>query len=74
MAFSSGISLKKYVYKRILQTIPALFATLTITFFLIHSISGDPISMIIGEGFETDPEFVNRMKVKFGLDQPLYIQ
>jgi peptide/nickel transport system permease protein len=62
------------VFKRILQTIPALFATLTITFFLIHSIAGDPISMIIGEGFETDPEFVNRMKVKFGLDQPIYIQ
>ena len=68
------LSLKKFVIGRILQTIPALLATLTITFFLIHSIAGDPISMIIGEGFETDPEFVNLMKIKFGLDQPLHVQ
>jgi len=68
------VSLKKYVLRRVIQTIPTIFATLTLTFFLIHSIAGDPISMIIGEGFETDPEFVERMKIKFGLDQPLYIQ
>ena len=68
------MSLKKYVFRRVLQTIPALFATLTLTFFLIHSIAGDPISMIIGEGFETDPEFVERMKAKFGLDQPIHVQ
>lgn len=68
------MSLKHYIVKRVLHTIPSVFATLVLTFFLIHTMAGDPISMIVGEGFETDPEFVDRMKAKFGLDQPLYVQ
>jgi len=68
------MSLKKYVAKRIIQKIPALFITLTLTFFLIHTMAGDPISMIVGEGFETDPAFVARMREKFGLDQPIHVQ
>jgi peptide/nickel transport system permease protein len=66
--------LKEYLAKRLLQTIPSILAILVLTFFLIHTMSGDPISMIVGEGFETDPAFVERMRSKFGLDKPLHIQ
>ena len=68
------MSLNKYIAKKIIQKIPAFFITLTLTFFLIHSMAGDPIAMIVGEGFETDPAFVERMREKFGFDEPLYVQ
>lgn len=66
--------MKRYIAKRVAQAIPSVFAILLLTFFITHSIAGDPISMIVGEGFETDPEFVQRMREKFGLDEPVHVQ
>jgi peptide/nickel transport system permease protein len=66
--------LKAYILRRLIQTIPSILTILVITFFLIHTMSGDPISMIVGEGFETDPAFVERMRERFGFDKPLHVQ
>ena len=67
------MTIKRYIAKRILQAIPTVFIILTLTFLIIHTIGGDPISMIVGE-YETDIEYVNLMKKEFGLDKPLHIQ
>lgn len=58
--------------KRLLLTLPVAFGVLTITFFLIHWIPGDPVDLILGElSHPTDRE---NMRKNLGLDQPLFSQ
>lgn len=39
----------KFFIKRLITTIPVIFGVITITFFLIHLIPGDPIDIMLGE-------------------------
>jgi len=67
------MTFKKYVLRRTIQTIPAVLAVIVIAFVIIHIIPGDPIYKFVGE-FETDIEYVNMMRERFGLNDPLYVQ
>ncbi|EMR73904.1 Oligopeptide transport system permease protein [Thaumarchaeota archaeon SCGC AB-539-E09] len=67
------MAFKKYIVKRALLAIPSIFFVLVLTFFLINSLTGNPLVLIIGE-FETDPVYVERMMEKFGLNEPLHIR
>lgn len=63
--------MKKYVGKRLLYMVITLFAIVTITFFMMRSIPGDPLaSMAAVLPDETKANFY----AKYGLDQPLYVQ
>lgn len=63
--------MKKYLLKRFGYMLFTMFIVLTITYFLMHLIPGDPL----GELVNKLPEDVqaNYMK-KYGLDQPVYTQ
>ncbi len=67
------MDLGSYIVKRVLQAIPTIFIILILSFTIIHLVPGDPINMLIGE-FQTDEAYVQRMREKFGLDQPLHVQ
>ncbi|MCK4664599.1 MAG: ABC transporter permease [Bacteroidales bacterium] len=47
-----------------------LFTVITITFFMMHSVPGDPFSL----SRETPPEVRRNLEVKYGLDKPLIDQ
>lgn len=59
-----------YILRRILWTIPVLFAVLTITFFVMHQVPGGPwsTSRILSPGAKENIEH------EYGLDRPLYEQ
>ena len=61
----------KYILKRIGYMLLTLLIVLTITFFLMHSIPGDPLAHMA----KKLPEQIriNYMK-KYGLDEPVIIQ
>lgn len=61
----------KYILKRLCYLIIVLLVVVSITFFLVHMIPGDPISAMV----ENLPEEskANYM-AKYGLDQPLFMQ
>ncbi|AFZ69676.1 ABC transporter permease [Deinococcus peraridilitoris] len=61
-----------YVAKRLLQTIPTLFAVLLLTFLLVRLLPGDPASAILGD--RATPEIVERTNRQLGLDRPLPVQ
>lgn len=61
----------KFILKRILYMLVVLFCVITLTFFLVHSIPGDPItSMVQDLPIETRDLYLQ----KYGFDQPLIVQ
>lgn len=65
-------TLGKYIIRRILQMIPALFLVSVAVFMIIHLIPGDPAQIVAGPN-ATD-EQLEALTRQFGLDQPLWIQ
>ena len=59
----------RYLVRRLLQTIPLLFAVIGLTFVLIHVAPGDPVHILGGDG--GDAAYYASMSAKFGLDRPL---
>lgn len=59
----------RYLVRRLLATIPLLFAVIGLTFVLIHVAPGDPVHILGGDG--GDAAYYASMSAKFGLDRPL---
>jgi ABC-type dipeptide/oligopeptide/nickel transport system permease component len=61
-----------YIFRRLLFLIPTLYAVVTLVFFLIHIIPGDPVDFIVGErAMATDRA---RLTKELKLDKPLWVQ
>lgn len=60
----------KYTLKRTLVAILTLWVIITVTFFLMHSIPGDPFT----DQKRIPPEIMEKLMKKYGLDQPLIVQ
>ena len=61
----------KYILKRVAYMILTLFLVITITFFLMHSIPGDPLAhMAKNLPEQTKQNYYE----KYGLDKPKYVQ
>ncbi len=64
--------MKWYITKRLIMLIPVLLGTSIIVFSLIHLTPGDPARTMAGE--HASEETIQRIREKYGLDKPLYIQ
>ena len=64
--------MKRYFLRRLALLLPTLLGALTLVFFLIHAVPGDPVEVMLGETARAaDKEELRR---SLGLDQPLYTQ
>jgi peptide/nickel transport system permease protein len=61
-----------YIIKRLVLFIPTLFGITLITFILMHSLPGDPVTSMVGE--RASPETVARIRAELGNDKPLVRQ
>ncbi len=66
----------RYIVKRLLQAVPLLLGIATITFFIVHLAPGDPMDMYLEPRFrrQIDPEVIELVRQKYGLDQPIHVQ
>src|SRR6267378_2828043 len=62
----------RYLFKRFLFTLPALWLVLTLVFLMIHIVPGDPVEQMLGEG--AAPGQLTQLRHGLGLDLPLHIQ
>lgn len=62
----------KYLLSRILLFLPAFLGAVTLIFFLIHLIPGDPVEVMLGE--TASPADKEILRQELGLDQPLLAQ
>ena len=57
---------------RLLYTLPVLWLVVSLVFFLIHLVPGDPIQQMLGDGAR--PADVTALRHEYGLDLPLHVQ
>jgi len=60
------------VTSRLLYTIPVLWLVVSVVFFLIHLVPGDPVQQMLGEGAGTTN--LEAARHAYGLDLPLHTQ
>ena len=64
--------MRRYLLSRFLSFLPSLLGVLTLVFFLIHLVPGDPVEAMLGEtASASDKEALRR---ELGLDEPLWKQ
>lgn len=64
--------LTSYVVRRIGAAIITMMAASIVIFAFIHLIPGDPLYVLLGDG--ATPEQAEALRVKLGLDQPIFVQ
>jgi len=62
----------RYLFKRFLLTLPAVWLVLTLVFLMIHIVPGDPVEQMLGEG--AAPRQLSQLRHGLGLDLPLHTQ
>lgn len=61
-----------YVCRRILVTIPTLWAVLTLVFLLVRVVPGDPAIVVLGD--YASEELLSELRHEMGLDRPIFVQ
>lgn len=64
--------LLRYAVIRILLTIPMLLILLTLTFFILRVMPGDPVKSVLGA--HAPPKVIEQKRVEMGLDKPIVVQ
>lgn len=62
-----------YITRRLAQAIPLVIAVIVLNFLIVHLAPGDPVTILVGE-YGSTPEFRDRVRRDYGLDQPLQTQ
>lgn len=62
----------EYVIKRLLLGVLVLLAVSLLLFTIMRSMPGDPIQLLSGD--RADPQKIVDIRIRFGLDKPVYIQ
>jgi peptide/nickel transport system permease protein len=62
----------KSILQRLAYTLPVLWLVVSVVFFLIHLVPGDPVEQMLGDGAR--PADIAALRHLYGLDQPLWIQ
>jgi peptide/nickel transport system permease protein len=61
-----------YIARRTLHAALLVFITISATFFILHFAPGDPVNRYFSPGI--DPQVMDTVREKLGLDQPLPVQ
>ncbi len=64
----------KFIGKRLIYLVVMLFGVATLVFILTKMIPGDPTVANLSQRALNDPEVVAAYRVKYGLDQPVFVQ
>jgi peptide/nickel transport system permease protein len=66
----------RYIFKRLVLAVPLLLGIATVTFFIVQLAPGDPMDFHIDERHQqrVDPEVIELIRQKYGLDQPIQVQ
>src|SRR5215468_1489850 len=62
----------RYIFRRLLQTVPVLFGVSLLAFAIMHVVPGDPVRLIAGP--DAPESVVQRVRAELGLERPLYVQ
>jgi peptide/nickel transport system permease protein len=64
--------MRVYILKRLIEIVPTVLAITFVVFMMMHSIPGDPVVALLGDGY-TEEDAV-RVRAEYGLEKPLLVQ
>jgi peptide/nickel transport system permease protein len=64
----------RYLLRRLAQAVPIVLGIAVFNFALLHLAPGDAADVLAGEAGGATPEYVQQLRSRFGLDQPLPVQ
>ena len=69
-----GARLLRYVIRRLLQAIPVVLGVVVLNFLLLQLAPGDAATVLAGEAGGAPLEYIQQLRERFGLDQPVLVQ
>lgn len=67
-------ALGRYLLRRFGQALIVLFLIACVNFVVLHLAPGDLVDVLAGESGAADAQYLQNLRITFGLDQPLYVQ
>jgi ABC-type dipeptide/oligopeptide/nickel transport system permease component len=65
--------MRQYFFQRLLSTVPVLLGVITLVFFLMRVLPGDPVAALAAQSGGSSAD-VARLRAEYGLDRPVGIQ
>jgi len=69
-----GTRLLRYVMRRLLQAVPVVLGVVVLNFLLLQLAPGDAATVLAGEAGGAPFEYIQQLRQRFGLDQPVLVQ
>jgi peptide/nickel transport system permease protein len=66
--------LVQFILVRLFQAIPVVFGVVVLNFLLLQLAPGDAATVLAGEAGGAPAEYVEQLRARFGLDQPVMVQ
>lgn len=63
--------MSRYLIQRVLHALVVIWLVVTLVFFLLRAVPGDPFAAMLAD---VDPGAAEALKAKWGYDQPVYVQ
>lgn len=63
-----------YALRRLVQAIPVVILIMIGTFLLLKLTPGDTVDALVGDMGGADAQFIERLRIEYGLDQPVWVQ
>ncbi|MFB9221843.1 ABC transporter permease [Paracoccus cavernae] len=63
-----------FTLRRVIQAIPVILLIMVGSFLLIKLAPGDTVDALVGDMGGADAAYVERLRLEYGLDQPVYVQ
>ncbi|WP_319775270.1 ABC transporter permease [Breoghania sp.] len=64
----------RFIAGRLVRAALILLVITIANFCLIHAAPGDPAAVMAGEAGDADPQFLEQLRERFGLDKPFHVQ
>lgn len=63
-----------FALRRLIQAVPVILLIMVGSFLLMHLAPGDIVDALVGDMGGADPNFIENLRIEYGLDQPVYVQ
>jgi peptide/nickel transport system permease protein len=70
----NGGRLLRYIVRRLLQAVPVVLGVVVLNFLLLQLAPGDAATVLAGEAGGAPLEYIQSLRQRFGLDQPVLVQ
>jgi len=64
----------RYAGRRLIQAVPVILLIMIGTFLLLKMAPGDTVDALVGDMGGADAQFIERLRIEYGLDQPVWVQ